>query len=113
MSPAHDAFIAKAREILPPDALLTQREDCAPYGSDWSRTPANPGPVCLPSTVEQVARILAACSELKMPVVPSGGRTGLVGGAVAARGEVVLSLTRMNKMEPVDTIARTVRVQAG
>src|SRR5262249_37014155 len=46
-------------------------------------------------------------------VVPSGGRTGLAGGAVAANGEIVLSLSRMRRMDPVDLLGSTVRVQAG
>jgi FAD/FMN-containing dehydrogenase len=45
--------------------------------------------------------------------VPSGGRTGLAGGAVAAQGELVVSLARMRRMDPVDTLGATVRVQAG
>ena len=46
-------------------------------------------------------------------VVPSGGRTGLAAGAVAANGELVLSLARMRRMDPVDVLGATVRVQAG
>src|SRR5262249_12334775 len=53
------------------------------------------------------------CSAHGMPVVPSGGRTGYAGGAVAARGELVLSLERMRRMDPVDELGATVRVQAG
>ncbi|MEO5970114.1 MAG: FAD-binding oxidoreductase, partial [Bdellovibrionia bacterium] len=66
-----------------------------------------------PKTTEEVALFLQICSTHKVCVVPSGGRTGLAGGAVAPNGEVVLSLSRMNKMYPVDTLANTVRVQAG
>jgi FAD/FMN-containing dehydrogenase len=46
-------------------------------------------------------------------VVPSGGRTGLAGGAVARHGEVVLSLERLRALGPVDTLGMTVRVEAG
>lgn len=46
-------------------------------------------------------------------MVPSGGRTGLAGGAVASNGEIVVSLARMNRMDEVDTLSQTVRVQAG
>ncbi|HBP02652.1 MAG TPA: FAD-binding oxidoreductase, partial [Stenotrophomonas sp.] len=46
-------------------------------------------------------------------VVPSGGRTGLSGGAVAANGELVLSLERMNKALAYDAVDRTLVVQAG
>src|SRR5262249_59098120 len=56
---------------------------------------------------------LTLCSAHGMPVVPSGGRTGYAGGAVAARGELVLSLERMRRMDPVDELGATVRVQAG
>src|SRR6202044_3740570 len=42
-----------------------------------------------------------------------GGRTGLAAGAVAAKGEIVVSLSRMRAMEPVDVVGGTVRVQAG
>jgi FAD/FMN-containing dehydrogenase len=55
----------------------------------------------------------ADAREHQLAVVPSGGRTGLAGGAVAARGELVLSLERMRRMDPVDTLGATVRVQAG
>jgi FAD/FMN-containing dehydrogenase len=50
---------------------------------------------------------------MSIPIVPSGGRTGLSGGAVARKGELILSLNRMNRMHAVDTLARSVRVQAG
>jgi FAD/FMN-containing dehydrogenase len=69
--------------------------------------------VALPRTTEEVARLLALCNQHRVAVVPSGGRTGLAGGAVAARGELVLSLQRMSRMGPVDLLGNTVRVQAG
>ncbi len=69
--------------------------------------------VFLPKTTEQVALILKNCNELKIPVIPSGGRTGLSGGAVVTANEVVLSLSRMSKISSVDLLGRTVRVQAG
>jgi FAD/FMN-containing dehydrogenase len=60
-----------------------------------------------------VSRLLALCNAHDVPVVPSGGRTGLAGGALAAHGELVLSLSRMRRMDPVDLLGNTVRVQAG
>ena len=53
------------------------------------------------------------CAQHRVPVVPSGGRTGLACGALATGGELILSLERMRDMEPVDSLGRTVRVQAG
>jgi FAD/FMN-containing dehydrogenase len=46
-------------------------------------------------------------------IVPSGGRTGLSGGAVAAHGELVLSLSRMNRVLGFDAVDRTLTVQPG
>jgi FAD/FMN-containing dehydrogenase len=69
--------------------------------------------VARPRTTDEVARLLALCDRHQQPVVPSGGRTGLAGGAVAARGELVLSLERMRRIYPVDELGATVRVQAG
>jgi FAD/FMN-containing dehydrogenase len=48
-----------------------------------------------------------------VPVVPQGGNTGLVGGGVPLHGEVVLSLTRLNQIGPVDHAASQVTAGAG
>jgi len=69
--------------------------------------------VVFPRTTDEVSRFLALASLHGVAVVPSGGRTGLAGGAMAIRGEVVLSLARMRRMDPVDELGMTVRVQAG
>ena len=69
--------------------------------------------VFLPRTTQEVSAILKLCNECEAPVVPSGGRTGLAGGAVPTKGEAVLSFSRMNQLSPVDTLGLTVKVQAG
>ena len=96
------------------DLVTTDPTELATYGRDWTKV-YTPAPLALarPRTTEEVAAVLRACSEAGVAVVPSGGRTGLAGGAVAARGEVVLSLERMRRMDPVDVLGSTVRVQAG
>jgi FAD/FMN-containing dehydrogenase len=108
------AFIEGLRQAIPADALSTDPSDLAVYGRDWTKVfdPA-PSAIVFPRTTEEVSRVLAMCNEAKVAVVPSGGRTGLAAGAVAARGEVVLSLARMRRMDPVDLLGSTVRVQAG
>jgi FAD/FMN-containing dehydrogenase len=104
---------AIARDFAP-DFLSLDASDCAEYGRDWTRIylPA-PSAIAFPRTTEEVAQLLRLCSAERVPVVPSGGRTGLAGGAVAARGELVVSLSRMRRMDPVDEAGMTVRVQAG
>lgn len=109
-----DAFLRAIAEGFPADFLTREPSELAEYGRDWTRVYAPaPTAVAFPRTTEEVARLLALCDAHRVPVVPSGGRTGLAAGAVAARGELVLSLRRMNRIDPVDLLGNTVRVQAG
>ena len=59
------------------------------------------------------AHVLALCTDAGVPVVPQGGNTGLVGGGVPLHGEVVLSLTRLGRLGPVDQEAAQVTAGAG
>ena len=80
---------------------------------DARRTRRRPARSPFRARTDEVVELLALCNEAGVAVVPSGGRTGLAGGAVAAHGEIVLSLSRMRRMDPVDVLGGTVRVQAG
>ncbi len=99
---------------FPADFLSTDPSELQTYGRDWTKVFA-PAPSALvrPRSTDEVSRFLALCTREKIAVVPSGGRTGLAGGAVAARGEIVLSLERMNALGGVDALGGTVRVGAG
>ncbi|OZB70544.1 MAG: FAD-binding oxidoreductase, partial [Lysobacterales bacterium 13-68-4] len=99
---------------LPDLRLLTDAADLEHYGRDWTRrwTPA-PLAIALPASIEEVQAVMRWAGEHAVAVVPSGGRTGLSGGAVAANGELVLSLERMNRMLAFDPVDRTLTVQAG
>jgi FAD/FMN-containing dehydrogenase len=86
----------------------------AGFAVDWTgrfqgHTPA----VVRPSDTTEVAAVLALCTQAGIPVVPQGGNTGLVGGGVPLHGEVVLSLTRLNHLGPVDLEASQVTAEAG
>src|SRR5512144_1868034 len=99
---------------MPPEIVTQEPAELAEYGRDWTRVydPA-PSAVAFPRSTEEVSLLLRLANDHRVPVVPSGGRTGLAGGAVAARGELVLSMGRMRRMDPVDELGATVRVQAG
>jgi FAD/FMN-containing dehydrogenase len=80
--------------------VLTGPDLTAGYAVDWTgrfrgRTPA----VVRPSSVDEVAGVLAACREHDAAVVPQGGNTGLSGGGVPLDGEVVLSTRRLASVE--------------
>ena len=109
-----DPRLAALEQTLPDLRLLIDAADLEHYGRDWTRrwTPA-PLAIALPTTVEQVQAIVRWAREAGVGLVPSGGRTGLSGGAVAANGELVLSLERMNRALAFDPIDRCLTVQAG
>ncbi len=99
--------------LVSPDSFLLGEQACLPYQTDWTKTPGKPGAVVLPRSTQEVARILAYCSSHNIPVVPSGGRTGLAAGAVATQGEVVVNLSKLNQMGAVNTLCRSLSVGAG
>lgn len=112
--PLPDAFLREVTASFPEDFLTREPAELQEYGRDWTKVYApDPSAVAFPRSTEEVARLLRLCSQHRVAVVPSGGRTGLAGGAVAKEGELVLSLTKMNHMGEVDTLGNTVRVQAG
>jgi FAD/FMN-containing dehydrogenase len=69
--------------------------------------------VLRPGTVAEVAAILALASEAGVPVVPQGGNTGLVGGGIPHHGEILLSLTRLNRIREIDPASNTMTCEAG
>jgi FAD/FMN-containing dehydrogenase len=71
-------------------------------------------PVVLrPSSVSEVAAILRLATETATPIVPQGGNTGLVGGQVPHSGEILLSLTRLDRIREVDPTSNTITCEAG
>ncbi len=106
--------LSRLTSLLGPEVLSRDAAELAEYGRDWTRVvPPAPSAVAFPRSTEQVSKLLAFCNTESVAVVPSGGRTGLAGGAMAANGEIVLSLSRMRRMDPIDRLGGTVRVQAG
>jgi FAD/FMN-containing dehydrogenase len=69
--------------------------------------------VVRPASTDEVAAVVRVCAETRTPLVPQGGNTGLVGGGVPRGGEVVLSLSRLDELGPVDTVANQVTAGAG
>ncbi|MBL9039679.1 MAG: FAD-binding oxidoreductase [Archangium sp.] len=113
MTPTAAFFDAIARDF-PADFSSREPSDLSTWGRDWTKVHV-PAPSCVvwPRSTDEVSRFMKLASAHGVEVVPSGGRTGLAGGAVAVNGEVVLSLDRMRAMHPVDARGLTVRVQAG
>lgn len=95
---------------LPAEAVLTDPDVTVSYANDMASfcPSGTPAVVVLPRTVEQVQHVMRVATELRLPVVPQGARTGLSGAANASEGCIVLSLVRMDRIleiSPVDRIA--------
>ncbi|WP_296523304.1 FAD-binding oxidoreductase [Rhodoplanes sp.] len=69
--------------------------------------------VLRPGSVDEVAAILALAGELGVPVVLQGGNTGLVGGQIPFSGEILLSLTRLDRIREIDPASNTMTCEAG
>jgi FAD/FMN-containing dehydrogenase len=97
-------------------AVLTETDDVAPYVTDWTGALRGSAvAVVRPAATDEVAAVVRVCNEAGVGMVPQGGNTGLVGGAVPdpSGTQVVLSLDRMRRIRDVDPIADTITVEAG
>ena len=109
-------FVAGIGAIVGAAHLLTDSAAMAPYLADWrGRFTGRARAVVLPADTAEVARVVAACAAARVPIVPQGGRTGLVLGSVpdASGSAIVLSLRRLNRIRDVDAANRTMTVEAG
>ena len=84
------------------------------YGRDWtSHWHPDPRLIAFPADIAQVQSLVYFAVKHQLPLVPSGGRTGLSGGAVAAYKEAVVSFDRMNRIIDLDPVDQILTVQAG
>ncbi|MDC2953761.1 MULTISPECIES: FAD-binding oxidoreductase [Streptomyces] len=100
---------------LPAEAVLIDPDVTSSYANDMaSFCPAGtPAVVVLPRTVEQVQHVMRIATELRVPVVPQGARTGLSGGANTPEGSIALSLTKMDRILEINPVDRIAVVEPG
>jgi FAD/FMN-containing dehydrogenase len=104
------------RDIVGAAHVLTAPAETKPYFTDWRRQYcADAECVVRPASAQETARVVALCAREGIAVVPQGGNTGLCGGSVptGARRELVLSLSRMNRIRDIDPLNDTITVDAG
>lgn len=116
MSVQTEAFVEQLAGIVGANQVLSTPDLMAAFVVDWTGRYRGDA-ICVVRTqsVTEVSAVLALCSVAGIPVVPQGGNTGLVGGSVPSSnsGAVVLSLTQMNSVGPVDPVTGHVSVGAG
>ena len=111
-----DALIARFAAIVGDRYAVRAADDIAPYVSEPRGLYGGVTPLVLrPGSTEEVSRIMALASETRTPVVPQGGNTGLVGGQMPDQTgtQIVLSLSRLNRIRELDVLSNTATVEAG
>ncbi len=110
------SLLQRFADIVGDRYALRDQTDIAPYlierrGLWHGRTPL----VLRPGSVEEVSRIMRLATETRTPVVPQSGNTGLVGAQVpdASGHQIVLSLSRLNRIREIDVQSNTATVEAG
>ena len=107
-------LVSKLLSFLPRDAVIDDPHETLAYECDaLSAYRCPPMVAVLPSTTEEVAKILKICWGLDVPVVPRGSGTSLAGGALPTGDSLVLGVARMNDTLEVDYSNRLIRVQTG
>ena len=108
--------IARLRAIVGDAHVLTSPDDQAGYLREWrDRYIGKSAAVVRPGSTDQVSQILALANAHRIGVVPQGGNTGLVGGQIPSESgdQIVVSLSRMNRIRSIDAEGGTMIVDAG
>jgi FAD/FMN-containing dehydrogenase len=108
------SLLARFAAIVGEKYAITEPQAQVPYVVEMrdlyrGRTPM----VLRPGSVTEVTQILKLANDTSTPIVPQGGNTGLVGGQIAFDNEIVLSLTRLDRVREVDPTSNTLTCEAG
>jgi len=113
----------KLKEIVGDNAVSTKDIDILAYTKDTSLIALNwsiqgqiaglPDFVTWPDTVEQISEILKLANHEKIPAIPYGEGSGVVGGAIPIQGGIVIDMKRFNKILEINDIDLTVTAQTG
>lgn len=107
-------IVAALREIVPGEGVIADPEEMRAFESDGLTAYRQmPMVVVLPSTTEQVSRILRFAHDNGIKVVPRGAGTSLSGGALPLADGILLGMSKFNKVLEIDFRNRCARVQPG
>jgi FAD/FMN-containing dehydrogenase len=107
-------ILARLKGAAGPNGFSEDQGEIAPHLEEWrSKYKGRASLLLKPATVEQVSAILAICHETATPLVPQAGNTGLVGGQIPFAGEVLLSLSRLNRIRALDATGSSMVAEAG
>src|SRR5271170_3189777 len=109
-----ETIISGLAALLPANGLIIAEDERRAFETDaltaYRRLPLA---VTLPSTVEQISRVLKYCRQTGVNVVPRGAGTSLSGGAIPQEDAIVIGLSKMNHILEINLADRFARVEAG
>lgn len=109
-----DETLNRLREIVGPKGWSDDPDVLAPHLTEWRGRYKGATPLLLkPGSVGEVAAVVRTCAETGTGIVPQGGNTGLVGGQIPYKDEILLSLERMKAIRNLDTKNATMTIEAG
>lgn len=106
--------LVELESFLQKDQIKTDEESLKYWGKDWTTYfDVKASAIVFPRSTENVVALVKWARKNKIALVPSGGRTGLSGSAVATQGEVVVSFDQMNKIKEFSAVDQTVVIEPG
>lgn len=110
----NESHLRELEDFLSESQILKDEKSFEFYGQDWVRLyKINPSLIVFPQNAEDVLQLVKWARKHKIALVPSGGRTGLSGAAVASQQEVVVSFEKMNQLIEWNPAEETLTVEAG
>ncbi|KAK7463739.1 D-lactate ferricytochrome c oxidoreductase [Stygiomarasmius scandens] len=121
LNSVRDSDVAHFAKILSPSSVLstlppvsTPRDELDIYNTDWmGKYRGKSTTVLKPKSTQEVSEIVSWCHDKHIPIVPQGGNTGLVGGSVPLKDEVILSLSNMSNVRSFDPVSGILVADAG
>jgi len=116
LKPATPVLLDRLKAVVGPAGFSTDPDEMAPHLTEWRNRFVGKTPLLLkPARTDEVAAIVRLCAEEEVGIVAQGGNTGLVGGQIprADACDLLVSMSRMNKIRRVDAVDNTMVVEAG
>lgn len=109
-------FLARLAAVVGPHGLVTDPAVLEPFLIDWRKRYIGTALALVrPASTNEVAEVVQLCAATRTAIVPQGGNTGLAGGATPDQSgtQVILNLSRMNRVRAIDPLNNTLTVEAG
>jgi len=110
---AEQTIVDELRQLLPPEQVLWRDYDLMLYEYDGSIDKHRPLAVAFPLSTSDVSTVVRLCHRMGVPYTARGAGTGLSGGAIPARGGVLINLSRMNRILEIDVANMRAIVEPG